>query len=142
MVATNSECRCQGQNIPFFRFSPKLDEIITAGETDNDKLFSMILKTKTDMRNGQLSELKQLFHQIATQQQRIKADLSRSQSVVLPYHSPVLPKRPLAKHSSVPPSHEPSKQVHTTNKPADKQVNGDTHLSSPTMCNGGHVAGK
>ena len=141
MVAINSECRCRGQNIPFFRFSPKLDEIITAGETDNDKLFSMILKTKIDMRSGQLSELKQLFHQIATQQQRIKAELSRSQSVVLPYHSPVLSKKPLSKHFSVPTYHEPSKQAHTTTKPADKQDR-DTNPSTLSMCNGGHVAGK
>ncbi len=61
----NSESRCLEQNIPFFRFSPSLNEIIPAGETDNEKLFSMVLQTKVEINNQQMIELIKLFHKIA-----------------------------------------------------------------------------
>jgi len=65
MVSINSESRCGEQGIPFFRFSPNLDEVIAAGETDNSKLFSMILQTKVDLRSPKLTKLTDLFHKIA-----------------------------------------------------------------------------
>ena len=65
MVATNSKSRCEEQNIPFFRFSPRLNEIIPAGETDNEKLFSMVLQTKTEIINQRMTDLIELFHKIA-----------------------------------------------------------------------------
>ncbi len=65
MVATNSKSRCEEQNIPFFRFSPSLNEVIPAGETDNEKLFSMVLQTKTEVINKRMTDLIELFHKIA-----------------------------------------------------------------------------
>ncbi len=41
-------CRqlCLGQGIEFFRFSPQLDDVIPAGETDDGKLLQMVITTK------------------------------------------------------------------------------------------------
>lgn len=46
--AVAEKCRgiCEEQNIPYFRFSPSLDEKIESGETDSLKLIAMIIKTK------------------------------------------------------------------------------------------------
>lgn len=67
MVASNSRSRCSEQDIPFFRFSPTFDEMIAAGETDNEKLFNMIVKTKLYLKKEekQLDELTKIFHDIA-----------------------------------------------------------------------------
>ena len=65
MVAAKSERHCREQNIPFFRFSPELNETIAVGETDNEKLFSMIIQTKISTGSQRLSELVLLFHRIA-----------------------------------------------------------------------------
>lgn len=35
-----------GQGIPFYRFSPKLLEVIALGESDNVKLLEMILQAR------------------------------------------------------------------------------------------------
>ena len=45
-MARNCESRCKEQGIPYFRFSPKLDEVIAAGEVDTKKLIDMIIQTK------------------------------------------------------------------------------------------------
>ena len=44
--AKNSQSRCEEQDIPFYRFSPELDEIIARSETDNEKLFNMVIQTR------------------------------------------------------------------------------------------------
>ena len=43
----------KGQNIPYFRFSPSLDEKIESGETDSLKLISMIIQTKISIAKDQ-----------------------------------------------------------------------------------------
>ena len=65
-MAENSKSRCEEQGIPFFRFSPKFDEVIAAGETDNEKLFNMIIKTKLSLKQDKkrLDELAKIFHAI------------------------------------------------------------------------------
>ena len=65
-MAENSKSRCEEQGIPFFRFSPKFDEVIAAGETDNEKLFNMIIKTKLSLKQDKkrLDELTKIFHAI------------------------------------------------------------------------------
>jgi hypothetical protein len=44
-VADNSKARCEGQGTPYYRFSPKLAEIVATGETDNGILINMIIST-------------------------------------------------------------------------------------------------
>ena len=67
MVAENSKSRCQEQDIPFFRFSPKFDEPISAGETDSEKLLNMVIKTKLNLkeRERELEELVKIFLAVA-----------------------------------------------------------------------------
>ena len=45
MVAENTKARCEGQGIPFCRFSPKLAETVATGETDNAILIDMLITT-------------------------------------------------------------------------------------------------
>ena len=65
MVATNSQSRCREQGIPFYRFSPKLKDVIAGSETDNEKLFNMVIQTRIDTREQGMEEVVRLFHTIA-----------------------------------------------------------------------------
>ena len=65
MVATNSQSRCREQGIPFYRFSPKLKDVIAGSETDNEKLFNMVIQTRIDTREQGMEELVGQFHTIA-----------------------------------------------------------------------------
>ena len=65
MVATNSQSRCREQGIPFYRFSPKLRDVIAGSETDNEKLFNMVIQTRIDTREQGMEEVVHLFHTIA-----------------------------------------------------------------------------
>ena len=65
MVATNSQSRCTEQGIPFYRFSPKLKDVIAGSETDNEKLFNMVIQTRIDTREQGMEELVGQFHTIA-----------------------------------------------------------------------------
>ena len=71
MVAENSRSRCEEQHIPFYRFSATLDDIVAAGETDNDKLFNMVLKTKMQTPEQGLDSLVEMFHLVAEISKRI-----------------------------------------------------------------------
>jgi len=48
MVARTCEGSCKEQGIPFYRLSPLLPEVISAGETDNKKLLQMIISTRKE----------------------------------------------------------------------------------------------
>ena len=76
MVAANSRSRCKEQDIPFFRFSPKFDELIAAGETDNEKLFNMIIRTKLDLKEKakEFDELVNLFLAVAESSKDLDQD--------------------------------------------------------------------
>ena len=65
-MADNSRSRCEKQGIPFYRFSPLLDEVIKLSETDDEKLCGMILKAKAFLQAHEtnMDELVQLFHHI------------------------------------------------------------------------------
>ena len=65
MVATNSQSRCREQGIPFYRFSPKLRDVIAGSETDNEKLFNMVIQTRIDTREQGMEGVIRLFHTIA-----------------------------------------------------------------------------
>ena len=65
MVAENSRSRCEEQHIPFYRFSATLDDIVEAGETDNDKLFNMVLKTKMETPEQGLDSLVEMLAEIS-----------------------------------------------------------------------------
>ena len=65
MVANNSQSRCREQGIPFYRFSPKLRDVIAGSETDNEKLFNMVIQTRIDTREQGMEEVVRLFHTIA-----------------------------------------------------------------------------
>ena len=45
-VAENFKSRLTELGIPYYRFSPQLDEVIPAGETDNTKLMDMIINVR------------------------------------------------------------------------------------------------
>ena len=70
-VARNSQSRCEEQGIPFYRFSPELDEMIAGSETDNEKLFNMVIQTRIDTKQQRMEELVQLFHTIANASQQL-----------------------------------------------------------------------
>ena len=57
MVAKNCQSRCEEQGILFYRFSPQLQHVIPAGETDNEKLMDMILETKLQSEEMGLQDL-------------------------------------------------------------------------------------
>ena len=65
-VADNCRSRCEKQNIPFYRFSPELDDVISLSETDNEKLCGIILKTKGLLQSvdTQVDELVQMFYHL------------------------------------------------------------------------------
>ena len=50
MVARTCEGSYKEQGIPFYRLSPRLPEVISAGETDNKKLLQMIISTRKETR--------------------------------------------------------------------------------------------
>jgi len=50
MVARTCGGSCKEQGIPFYRLSPPLPEMISAGETGNEKLLQMILSTRRETR--------------------------------------------------------------------------------------------
>ncbi len=82
MVAKNSQSRCKEQDIPFFRFSPKFEEVIAAGETDNEKLFNLVIRTKEDLRSQQklLDELINIFQAVAESSQDLSQEPIREES--------------------------------------------------------------
>ena len=49
-VAEKCRVTCQQLGIPFFRLSPHLDKETSPGEVDNEKLVSMIVQARADMR--------------------------------------------------------------------------------------------
>ena len=73
-VAKNSQSRCEEQDIPFYRFSPRLNEMIAGSETDNEKLFDMVIQTRISTKKQGLEELVQLFHTIANASQHLDSN--------------------------------------------------------------------
>ena len=54
---------CDGACTPYFRFNPDLSKAIKSGETDFDKLLTMMLDTKSTPRIGeQIQELIKKLH--------------------------------------------------------------------------------
>ena len=45
-VTDNTRCRCQEENILFYRLNPSFKEYIDSGETDTKKLLKVILETR------------------------------------------------------------------------------------------------
>ena len=45
-AATNTESRCHGQHIPFYRFSPNFDSKFALGETDSKVLCTKIVEAR------------------------------------------------------------------------------------------------
>eukprot|EP00731_Ephydatia_muelleri_P031662 Em0023g169a len=60
-VAKNCRSRCEAQGILFYRFSPKLDEVVAAGETDNERLVNMLIKTRLQLKEQGLQNLVNLI---------------------------------------------------------------------------------
>ncbi|XP_019852623.1 PREDICTED: 85/88 kDa calcium-independent phospholipase A2-like isoform X2 [Amphimedon queenslandica] len=79
-VADNSRSRCKEQQIPFYRFSPRLDVEVQSGETNVDVLLEMLMKTKfqiADEWRNEIKDLTLLFSRMETydeqkRQQRLK----------------------------------------------------------------------
>ncbi len=65
IVADNCKSRCAEQQIPFYRFSPQLDEVVASGEIDNDKLVEMIIQAKVQTKEQGLDDLVKMFKMIA-----------------------------------------------------------------------------
>ena len=63
-VAENSESRCKELDIPYYRFNPKLNDIIPAGETDNVKLMDMVIETKVQIKEQKLKEMIEMLQMI------------------------------------------------------------------------------
>lgn len=45
----NCRCRCEEQNIRYFRLNPRLEQVIDSGETDTEMLIATILQTRKEM---------------------------------------------------------------------------------------------
>ena len=67
-MADNCRSRCEKQKIPFYRFSPPLDEVIALNEGDDEKLLGIILKAKMFLqsRDYSMDELVQSFYHSAS----------------------------------------------------------------------------
>ena len=68
--AETCRCICEGKDIPFFRFSPKLNVDIFFAEPNLEKLFSMIVQVKSYMRTADceqlMNKLLTIVHQLDT----------------------------------------------------------------------------
>ena len=77
MVAENTKARCEGQSIPFYRFSPNLTEIVATGETDNGILINMILSAAVQTV-PQMEALASQFQMIAEANQKKRFRMRKS----------------------------------------------------------------
>jgi len=57
--------------MPFYPFSPELDEMIAVSETDNEKLFNLVIWTRIYTKKQRMKELVQMFHTIANASQHL-----------------------------------------------------------------------
>lgn len=77
IVAKNCNMRCHEQNIPYYRFSPQLNHVIAAGETDTDKLVDMMLQTRIQSPQQGIAELASLFQLVADASRKSRYSRSR-----------------------------------------------------------------
>jgi len=78
IVANSCKIRCREQNIPYYRFSPQLSQVISAGETDIDKLLEMMWQARLQTPVQGLAELVTLFQLVAEASRKEKYRQSRS----------------------------------------------------------------
>lgn len=78
IVAKNCSMRCHEQNIPYYRFSPQLNHVIAAGETDTDKLVDMILQTRIQSPQQGITEVASLFQLVADASKKSRYRHSRA----------------------------------------------------------------
>ena len=48
--------QCKRHNIPFFRFNPALIEVVSPGETNDEKLIDMLLQTRLYLQDSETQE--------------------------------------------------------------------------------------
>lgn len=77
-VAEKCKSTCAEQHIPFFRFSPQLEDKIEPGETDSMRLLDMIIKAKISVnQDNQMDKLVLLLLRVmgedADMQQRLRS---------------------------------------------------------------------
>ena len=81
-IAQNVSSRCREQGVEYFRFSPKLNEDISSGETDLNKLYEMVLCAKNSVTVSKESvDFKQLlwrFQDCAAANRKMRTRLLRS----------------------------------------------------------------
>ena len=65
IVAENCRSRCEEQNIPFYRFSPHLDDEIQDMTVEVDKLLNMVIQTKIQAKEQGMDELIDMFRIIS-----------------------------------------------------------------------------
>ena len=65
IVAENCRSRCEEQNIPFYRFSPHLDDEIQDLKVEVDKLLNMVIQTKIQAKEQGMHELIDMFRIIS-----------------------------------------------------------------------------
>lgn len=66
MVAENCRSRCLEQGIYHYRFSPQLEEVVAAGETDINILLNAILQARMQTTSqSDFSEMILRFHECA-----------------------------------------------------------------------------
>ena len=63
-VAVNCKSRLEQRGIPFYRFNPKLDKTIPAGETDLEILLDMVLQTRYQAMGKEMDDLVKMLHDI------------------------------------------------------------------------------
>lgn len=78
IVAKNCQMRCHEQDIPYYRFSPQLNHVVAAGETDTDKLLDMMLQARIQTPQQHLDELVALFQLVADASKKNRYRQSRN----------------------------------------------------------------
>lgn len=77
-MAKNCRMRCHEQDIPFYRFSPQLNHVVAAGETDNEKLLDMMLQARVQTQEQGLNKLVDLFQLVAEASKKNRYRQSRN----------------------------------------------------------------
>ena len=62
----NCRCRCEEENIRYFRLNPRMEMVVSSGETDVETLINMVLQTRKEMEDRpELANLVLCLHDLA-----------------------------------------------------------------------------
>lgn len=81
MADENCQSRCEEQGVRYFRLNPRLEEVVTTGETDLETLTAAILQTRKEMENrNEFSDLVLCLHELSDASRRMHTRLNSEES--------------------------------------------------------------